>query len=106
VLLFDRPCPGCGLTTCWCALLHGNFGLAFHAHPLGPFLYAGFTVLAFLCVYGFAARKRVVLDSLPMSRFLAGCAIVFVAFGVARMAVTPHFRTPAEQMYVAGTLAR
>jgi hypothetical protein len=106
VLLFDRPCPGCGLTTCWCALLHGNFGLAFHAHPLGPFLYLGFTLLAVLCVYGFAVRKRVVLDSVQMSRVLIVCSVIFLAFGLGRMAVTPHFRTPTEQMFVTATTGR
>lgn len=26
VLFFDRPCPGCGLTTSWTALIHGHIG--------------------------------------------------------------------------------
>ena len=31
VLLFNRPCPGCGLTTSFTAVLHGDFVAAFHA---------------------------------------------------------------------------
>lgn len=104
VLLFDRPCPGCGLTTCWCALLHGDFGLAFRAHPLGPLVYLAFTLVAILGIYGFATKRRLVLDSPGMGRILATCSIVFLAFGLVRMAVTPHFRTPTEQAYVTASL--
>src|SRR5437762_98516 len=57
VLLFDRPCPGCGLTTSWTALLHGDFGLAFRAHALGPVLYGVFTLFA-LGTFWLAFRKR------------------------------------------------
>src|SRR5438270_12571671 len=43
VLLFNRPCPGCGLTTSFTAFIHGDLASAFHAHPLGPLLYVGIT---------------------------------------------------------------
>src|SRR5205085_8465910 len=43
VLLFSRPCPGCGLTTSFTAMIHGDLPAAFHAHLLGPFLYLGLT---------------------------------------------------------------
>lgn len=92
-LLFDRPCPGCGLTTSWTALLHGQWSVAFAAHPLGPILYLGFTTSAFLAVYGFVRKKLLVLNSVGMSRFLFACAMVFMGFGLIRMARTPHFRT-------------
>lgn len=28
------PCPGCGMSRAWLAVLHGNFKEAFHYHPL------------------------------------------------------------------------
>ncbi len=91
------------MTTSWTALLHGNFGFAFHAHPLGPPLYLAFTVGAFACLYGFIKQRRLVLDSPRMSRALAVGAVGFLAFGLVRMAVTPHFRTEKEQVLVSGT---
>ncbi len=33
--LTGRPCPSCGLTTSVSACLHGDFALAWRAHPLG-----------------------------------------------------------------------
>ncbi len=100
VLLFDRPCPGCGLTTSWTALLHGNLAFAFHAHPFGPLLYFLFTLSAWLGLYGFAKCRALVLDSPQMSRALAVSGVVFLAFGLVRMALTPHFRTLEEQLVV------
>lgn len=100
VLLFDRPCPGCGLTTSWTALLHGQIGAAFSAHPLGPILYLLFTISALLAFYGFLKVQKLVLDSRPMSRFLMVTTLVFVGFGFIRMALTPHFRSTHEQELV------
>ncbi|MBQ8351294.1 MAG: DUF2752 domain-containing protein [Clostridia bacterium] len=31
---FETPCPACGVTRAWLALLHGNVRLAFSYHPL------------------------------------------------------------------------
>jgi hypothetical protein len=104
-LLFDRPCPGCGLTTSWSAFLHGQWRFAFEAHPLGPLLYLGFTVSAILAIYGYKTRQSLMLNSIPMSRFLGTCAVIFFVFGMYRMATTPHFRTQHETQVVMG-LAR
>src|SRR5687768_9011989 len=35
-VLFDRPCPGCGLTTSWTAFVHGDFAASVSAHLFGP----------------------------------------------------------------------
>jgi hypothetical protein len=95
-LIFDRPCPGCGLTTSWTALLHGEWGVSFAAHPLGPALYIGFTVSALLALAGFLRGKSFVVNSVGISRFITACSVGFVVFGVYRMAVTPHYRTARE----------
>src|SRR5687767_5754572 len=59
VLLFDKPCPGCGLTTSWTATIHGRLTEAFQAHPLGPILYVTFTVFAIVNLWAFFKRYRV-----------------------------------------------
>src|SRR5690348_8767324 len=53
VLLFNRPCPGCGLTTSWTATIHGHFAEAFAAHPLGPILYGLLTLFAIINLMAF-----------------------------------------------------
>jgi hypothetical protein len=91
VAIFGRPCPGCGLTTSFTATLHGQFGLAFKAHPLGPILYALFTCTALLCFYGWWKRKRVDFTAPPM-RYLSGAfVVIFLIFGVARFVMFPHY---------------
>lgn len=88
VLFFDRPCPGCGLTTSWSALLHGNFSLAFHAHPFGPLLYFFFTLGAFLALYGWRTKQLLLTETDKFTRyFLVGFSIFF-CFGLYRMGTT------------------
>lgn len=98
-LFLNRPCPGCGLTTSWTALLHGQWAFAFHAHPLGPVLYLLFTCAAMLSVYGFARGLRLNIDGPGMNRFLGTCAVIFIAFGLTRMALTTDYRSDVEKMY-------
>lgn len=92
-LLFDRPCPGCGLTTSWTALVHGDLAAAFHAHPFGPILYLAFTVTAFLALRGWIEGRRLLLDTPALNRATIAFAIMFFCFGLARMAVVPHYRS-------------
>jgi hypothetical protein len=93
VLLFSRPCPGCGLTTSWTAFIHGDFAFAFHAHPLGPPLYLFFTVTAILALRGWIVNQRLAIDSPRFNRGIMAAAVVFFCFGLVRMAVTPNYRT-------------
>ena len=95
-LLFDRPCPGCGLTTSWTAFVHGDFALAFQAHPLGPLLYLGFTVTALLALRGFVTGRRLIADSPMATRLLIAVALSFFAFGLVRMALVPHYRASVD----------
>ena len=98
VLLFDRPCPGCGLTTSWTAFIHGNFAEAFHAHPLGPPMYLLFTFTALMGLYGYVRGARFATDSKEFTRITAVAVTIFLTFGVVRMAITPHFGTPSEHI--------
>jgi hypothetical protein len=99
VLLFDRPCPGCGLTTSWTALIHGQIGASFHAHALGPLLYLGFTATALLGIYGWVKQMRFRTDGPRVNRWIWACTAVFFVYGFGRMALSPHFGTSNERLY-------
>lgn len=98
VLIFNRPCPGCGLTTSWTAFIHGDFAMAFHAHPLGPLLYMLFTVGALMSLYGFRTGQLLLTDSRGFTRWFAVGFVVFLGFGLIRMARTTDFQTPQERI--------
>ena len=99
VLLFDRPCPGCGLTTSWTALLHGDLALAFRAHALGPVFYALYTAFA-LATFAFAARRRRWSEGRWTNPTILLFFGAFMAYGLARMATTPHYATLRERILV------
>lgn len=90
-VIFNRPCPGCGLTTSWTAFLHGDFALAFSAHPIGPFLYLLFTASALLALGGYVRYHRLVMDSKGMNRFMIAVVVAVMAFGVVRFALVTNY---------------
>jgi hypothetical protein len=100
VLAFNRPCPGCGLTTSWTRLLHGDVPGSFSAHALGPIAYALFTLSALIGLFGVIRGFRVDSDSTPFNRFVAIAAAVFFAYGLARMAMVSDYRSPREKIIV------
>lgn len=59
VLLFGRPCPGCGLTTSFTSTVQMNWDKALGAHPFGPWLYAAFTLSAFLALFGYIKMRHI-----------------------------------------------
>ncbi|CAN5488934.1 hypothetical protein BH11ARM1_BH11ARM1_12050 [soil metagenome] len=98
VLLFDRPCPGCGLTTSWTAFIHGDWAMAFHAHPLGPPLYIGFTVVAILGFVEYLRGRRIEVHTEKVNKLVTAFFVCFVAFGLVRMALSPHYGTDQERL--------
>lgn len=54
------PCPGCGLTTSFTLLLHGQWREAFAAHALGPLLYAAFGVAAVFSLAEYFGRSTLI----------------------------------------------
>lgn len=88
VILFNRPCPGCGLTTSFAATVHGDWATAFEAHPFGPVAYLLFTLSAFACLFGFLKGTRFNTDSNAFNWTMAGFVGAFILFGVVRMATT------------------
>lgn len=97
VLLFDRPCPGCGLTTSWTALIHGQIGTAFKAHPLGPILYAIFSFIGLGSLWGVIRNKKLMIDTNKANLIFICTISIFFIFGVIRMAMVTHYsKTPTE----------
>jgi hypothetical protein len=96
VLIFDRPCPGCGLTTSWTALIHGDLASSFSAHALGPFLYLFFTATAVLALRGWFGCLRMNVDTPTFNRAIIVGAILFFCFGLVRMSVTTHYRAAQD----------
>jgi hypothetical protein len=99
-LMLGRPCPGCGLTTSWTAFLHGDLATAFRAHPLGPFAYLAFTGFAFVGLACAVRGVRLVYDR-RRENLLFAAALVFLAFGLFRMATTTGYRGDTEYGYAA-----
>lgn len=89
VVLFDRPCPGCGLTTSWTAFMHGDVLRSFVIHPIGPLLYLGFTFSAFLAGYGFLRMLRIRTEQRLINQVLTVVLVGFLAFGVVRFTFFP-----------------
>lgn len=96
VLFFDRPCPGCGLTTSWTATIHGQFGEAFRAHPLGPLIYVIFTAMAFISLWAYFKRFRVDTSGRKWMIGIMTGAMIFFGFGMARFFLTDRYQAPGE----------
>ena len=90
VLLFHRPCPGCGLTTSWTALVHGQVLDSFRAHALGPVLYLAFTATSWLGLVGWAREKRLRSDSKPANVILVSVLTLLLSYGFVRFAATQY----------------
>jgi hypothetical protein len=89
MLAFGKPCPGCGLTTSWSSLLHGDVAGAFRAHPLGPVAYALFGAAALAALYGWFRGWRFMADTPVVNRAFGALVVAFVVFGVWRFVATP-----------------
>ncbi|MDI9638903.1 DUF2752 domain-containing protein [Kamptonema cortianum] len=86
VVFFDRPCPGCGLTTSWTHVLHGHFVESFRVHALGPIIYLGYTISALLSGFGYWKTLRFRVELTWISRLLIATLVVFITFGMIRFA--------------------
>lgn len=91
VLVMGRPCPGCGLTTSWTNVLHGNFAAAWSANPFGPFLYAGFSFSALLCLWGWFRQRRLDLTGRAFNNSALALMALFLTFATVRFFVTPVY---------------
>lgn len=104
VLLFNRPCPGCGLTTSFTAFLHGDLPFALNAHPFGPLLYLGMTAWAVLSMYGWIKGLRLDGGGKTFNTALTIFMVGFFAFGIGRMLLDRGFASSPEERYVSKLL--
>ncbi len=103
VLVFGRPCPGCGLTTSWSATVHMDLATAFRAHPLGPLLYLGFTLSAGLALWGWWKGRYLDLSSRAFNRMAATVFALFLVFAAVRFVSSPDYgQGPAWRHLVQG----
>lgn len=104
VLFFDKPCPGCGLTTSWTSFIHGQFVDAFRAHPLGPLLYLAFTFFALANLWGFFKKRRIDTSGRKWMLGIMASAFIFFGFGIVRFLVTTKYAAPNEMQNFAKRL--
>jgi len=84
VLLFHRPCPGCGLTTSFTNTVHGHLIDAFKAHWLGPLIYVVYSVVALLGGYGFVTKTYYDTNSPRLGKWIKAFIVIFIIYGVGR----------------------
>ena len=77
--LWGLPCPTCGLTRSWSAVLHGQPGAAFRFHLFGPALLAAAAGGWLRGLAGAPLRW-------PGRGWIWGCGLVWSAYALARMA--------------------
>jgi len=81
--LFHRfmgvPCPTCGLTRSWSALLHGHLEAAFRFHLLGPPLFLGIVIWT-------AMRFRNTEYKWSRPSVILGAGLIWTSYSIARMA--------------------
>jgi hypothetical protein len=91
-LIFDIPCPGCGLTRATVAMLRGEMGAALHLHPLAPILvplFGGAVALALIDYVRGPTRRRVMpawWTSRAATFAFSGLLAVLVGVWLARFA--------------------
>lgn len=88
VVLFGRPCPGCGMTTSISNLVHGHFVDAFRAHPFGPPMYLLYTLSAGAAFWAWIKSKRMDAETRTVNALLISLMAAFLLFGAVRFATT------------------
>lgn len=91
VVLFHRPCPGCGLTTSVASTLHGNLSFALEANVFGPVFYALFTVLTFLGLAAWVMKKKMDIGTRPMTVLLVSLLAAYLVFGIVRFTLVSDY---------------
>jgi prepilin signal peptidase PulO-like enzyme (type II secretory pathway) len=90
VIMFDRPCPGCGMTTSWTATIHGKLQQATKAHPFGAPIYGLFTLTALLSAYASIRKLRLRSETRLATLTLIALISSFLLFGIIRFATTTY----------------
>ncbi len=89
VLLYDRLCPACGMTTSWTAMLHLRLSQSWSANPFGMVFYVLFTVSAAYLAWGFVKKVRLDTQTKSMTWFLTILLVAYLTHGGFRFASGP-----------------
>ena len=90
VVMFNRPCPACGLTTSWTSFLHGQIGFSFATNWFGPLLFLAFSTYALLSLVAVFRRQRF-NDTHPfVTKMMSGLVTLLLIYGAIRFAVMTY----------------
>jgi len=87
--LTGRPCPSCGLTTSVSAILHGQFGLAWRANPMGFVIVAGAVVVALNSLSALLWGRSVRIENTRFTLLLLALLALWLLHGLVRFALHP-----------------
>ena len=87
--LTGRPCPSCGLTTSVSAILHGQFGLAWRANPMGFVIVAGALAVAINSLIALFWGRSVRIENTRFTVLLLGLLAIWLLHGAVRFALHP-----------------
>jgi len=87
--LTGRPCPSCGLTTSVSAILHGQFGLAWRANPMGFVIVAAAVVVALNSLLALLWGRSVRIENTRFTLLLLALLALWLLHGVVRFALHP-----------------
>ncbi len=83
--VYARPCPTCGMTTAWAAMLNGDFALAIRAHLFGPAVFLWFAVGSIYYGSKFVFRYRMIAPVKPILTANLLFLAAFIGYGIWRM---------------------
>ena len=87
--LTGRPCPSCGLTTSVSAILHGQFGLAWRANPMGFVIVAGALAVAINSLLALYWGRSVRIENTRFTLLLLALLALWLLHGAVRFALHP-----------------
>jgi len=85
--LTGRPCPSCGLTTSVSAILHGQFGLAWRANPMGFVIVAAAVAVAINSLFALLWGRSVRIEDTRFTLLLLALLAIWLLHGAVRFAL-------------------
>lgn len=82
--LTGRPCPSCGLTTSVSAIVHGQFGLAWRANPVGYLVAAAAVGVGLNSLLALVSGRTLRIDIHRLNRIIVVLLSLWLLHGLAR----------------------
>jgi hypothetical protein len=86
--LTERPCPSCGLTTSVSAILHGQFGLAWRANPIGFLIVAAAVAVGLNSLFALVLGRTLRMDFNRFNLILIVLLSLWLLHGLVRFVLT------------------